>query len=548
MKNTEPKNRIETVSDQDLNDFLNYLTNVLGYSSKTKKSYGEDIAAFLLFLIETKKKKDEVDKEVIRLFLLNQNVSGISHTSIKRELSALRKFYQYLYRYKGYQGNPFETVSSPKKDKKLPEFLSFEEVSDFLDSNLKRTDALAKRDQAVLELMFASGLRASEVISLKISDLDFDKRLVKVFGKGSKERIIPFSNTAKNAVLEYLKDLRPQLIADQKDDSSLFLNSLGHPLSERGLEYLVKEAALKSGFSLKVHPHMLRHSFATELLNNGTDLRVIQELLGHESINTTAIYTHVTYEDLKKTYDNCFPKAKLDKGELPMSKACVFDFNGTMFFDEDKHIVSWKEFAKKEFNVDLKDEDFTVNIHGRSNNFILTYLSGKVFSKKEVAEFATRKEHYYQKLCEEDPKNLHLVKGLENFLDYLVSNNVPIAIATASMKPNVDWYLKTFHLEKWFPLNHIIYDDGTLTKGKPNGMIYSRAFKALNISSTDAIVFEDALSGVQSAYNAKAGLVVAVEKPERTTAFKKMKEVNCVINDFTEIPKEVYDFLGISKK
>ena len=548
MEKNEIVNRIELINDPELNDFLIYLTQVLSYSALTAKSYGEDVAAFLLFLKKANKPKNQVDKETIRMYLLDLNIANIDHASIKRAISALRHFYRYLCHYKNFANNPFETISSPKKAKKLPEFLTFEEVTDFLDSNKKRTDFLAKRDQAILELMFASGLRAGEVISLRTTDLDMEQRLVKVVGKGSKERIIPFSKTAKLALEDYQEDLRPRLLKEKKDEGILFLNSQGSPITERGLEYLVKESALKSGFSLKVHPHMLRHSFATELLNNGTDLRVIQELLGHESINTTSIYTHVSFEDLKKTYERCFPKAKITNEDNTMKKAVIFDFNGTMFFDEEKHVASWKKFAKDEFNVTLKDEDFAENIHGKNNNAILTYLTGQVFTPEEVAKYAEKKELSYQKLCEEDQKNLHLVKGIKSFLSFLNSNNIPIAIATASMKPNVDWYLKTFDLLKWFKEENIIYDDGTLTKGKPNPMIYQRGMKTLNCLPNNCIVFEDAISGVKSAYNAKAGLVVAVERPERVESFKKMKEVNLVIQDFENLPAEIYDFLGVKNR
>ncbi len=168
----EYTNKIARVTDEEFLSFLDYLIGVKGYSEETKKSYGEDVADFLLFLSHEHKSKQQVDRELIRIYLLNLNLENMDKSSIKRRLSALRHFYRYLYTYKDYKDNPFETISTPKKDKKLPEFLSFEEVTDLLESNQKREDKLASRDQAILELLFSSGLRCSEIISLKVSACD----------------------------------------------------------------------------------------------------------------------------------------------------------------------------------------------------------------------------------------------------------------------------------------------------------------------------------------------------------------------------------------
>ena len=309
MKKSQNKtNRVVQISDEELDDFLIYLKDIRKYSEHTVISYGEDIADFLLFLKKDDKSKSQVEKETIRLFLLELTNRKLSHTSIKRYLAALRHFYKYLYKYKGYDINPFITITSPKKEKKLPAFLSNQEMIEFLDANEKRTDFLKLRDQAILELMFSSGLRASEVINAKISDFDFSQRTLKVLGKGNKERIVPFGRKAKDCLLLYLKENRHLLLQDKKDNGFIFLSNHGEQLSERGLEHIISNCAFKAGFSLKVHPHMIRHSFATYMLNNGMDLRMLQELLGHSSIATTAIYTHISLEDLKKTYDECFPK------------------------------------------------------------------------------------------------------------------------------------------------------------------------------------------------------------------------------------------------
>lgn len=306
-------NRIEKIKDEQFKGFLSYLTKLKGYSRKTRESYGEDVAEFLLFLQEEGKDKASVSRSLIQTYLRSLRRKEREPSSIKRRISALKHFYRYLHVYHQRKDNPFETISTPKKKKKLPQFLSEKEVDDFLDSNRRRKDFLASRDQALLELLFSSGLRAGEIISLKRQDRDFSSKRRKISGKGNKDRRVPFSSHADQAVKSYRKNLRPSLLKNKKDEGYLFLSCRGERLTERGLEYLVGEAAKKAGFSLKVHPHRLRHSFATELLNNGADLRIIQELLGHESVRTTSIYTHVTYQDLKKTYDACFPLKKEEK-------------------------------------------------------------------------------------------------------------------------------------------------------------------------------------------------------------------------------------------
>ena len=514
------------------------------YSAKTELSYAYDIASFLLFLKKEKKDKREVQKEDIRTYLLSLSVEEKSKSTIKRRIASLRHFYRYLYRYRELKDNPFETIHAPKKAQRLPSFLSHEEIKELLEKTALRKDRLAKRDLALLELLFASGLRAGEIILLKKEDIHLSERTIRIRGKGDKEREVFFSERAKKAMEDYALSLRPQLLKKDKEEKTFFLTQRGEKISERGLESIVESSARKADFPLKIHPHMLRHTFATELLNNGMDLRVLQELMGHESINTTSIYTHVTYADLRKTYDHCFPDP-MKKEERKMQKAVIFDFNGTMFFDEDKHVLSWKSFAKEKFGVDLKDEDFVNHIHGHSNDSILNFLTGKTFSTEEVLKLAEEKEKEYQKLCERDEKNLHLVLGLPEFLDLLQKEHVPVAICTASMKPNVDWYKKTFHLERWFDDGHIIYDDGTLTKGKPDPMIYNRAIKALNVKAEDCLVFEDALSGILSARNAKVGMVVEIDDVNRRDKPPVEGLVDLVLADFRKVPKEIKKFLEI---
>lgn len=310
------KKLLKVESDEEKR-FLSYLVNERKYSLNTARSYKEDISKFLGFLASINVSYKDVTLEQIRGYLLDLSNRGNSKKTVKRSLAALRHFYTYLYRIGLVAYDPFELVSSPKTEKKLPDFLSEEEVGRLLEANRKRTDELALRDQAILEIMFASGLRASEVCSLTLQSVNFRERWIRVFGKGKKERIVPFTKSARDVLLSYLKDSRPLLEAKCKDPKKkgnwLFLSARGEKLSLRGLEYVMTEVEKKSGEFVNLHPHKLRHSFATTLLSNGADLRTIQELMGHSSIGTTSIYTHVSYKEMKDTYDKAFPRAKEKK-------------------------------------------------------------------------------------------------------------------------------------------------------------------------------------------------------------------------------------------
>ncbi len=529
---------MDRIQDEEFNRFLKYLVNVKGYSDKTRLSYGEDVADFLLFLKEEGKTKELVDEALIKTYLMEKNIDDLSRSSIKRRLAALRHFYKYLVIFYHYDKNPFELISSPKKDKKLPEFLSLKEVTDLLDSNSRRVDFLQKRDQAILELLFASGLRCSEIIHLRTFDLDLENQRIRVMGKGNKERVVPFNDICKEAILDYENNLRLSLLGyDSKKTDILFVNAKGERLTQRGLEYIISEAGTKSGFPLKIYPHMLRHTFATELLNNGADLRTIQELLGHASIQTTSIYTHVTLQDLKKTIQDCMPS-------ISRKKAVIFDFNGTMFFDEDKHVSAWASFAKEKFNRVITDEEFKTHINGFNNKSILEFLLDKKLSEEEVELLSKEKELIYQRLCESDKENLHLVSGLEDFLDDLVRNKITIGIATASRKPNVEWYISTFHLLKWFKKENIIYDDGTIEKGKPDPMIYLTAMKKLDVMSSDTIIFEDSLSGIRSAEGSHPHSIIAIRQHPFSCS-EIQNSVSFVLEDYRKIPSEVKTFLDL---
>lgn len=302
------------VTNEELLIFVDYLLNERKYSQLTASSYKEDISKFLGFLYSNTIDFKKVQVQDIRNYLLDMTSRGNSKETMKRALASLKHFYSFLFLKDYISYDPFELVSSPKSDKKLPDFMTVEEVKMLFNANAKRTDELKDRDQAILELMFSSGLRASEVISLTLQSINMRERLIRVFGKGKKERIVPFTRTARDALNEYILNSRPNLLAKRKqasDTNILFLNNYGNKLTDRGLEYIMNEIEKKTGVFIKLHPHKLRHSFATHLLSQGADLRTIQELLGHESIGTTSIYTHVSYTEMKSVYDKAFPRAKV---------------------------------------------------------------------------------------------------------------------------------------------------------------------------------------------------------------------------------------------
>ena len=295
-------------------EFLDYLKFVKNCSDLTIESYKRDIEKFFVFLLHEDINMDEVDSIVIRNFFTKEITSGVSKRSCQRRLTALKQFYRYLLKQGYVKEDPFLFIDSPKVEKKYPRVLYKEQVEEIMNENRKRTDELVLRDQAILSLLYFCGLRASELCGIDIQDVYLKKRLVKVYGKGRKERIVPFSETCQKDIEAYLKVCRPTLlgrtpIIRMEDGQKLIFNNKGQPLTVRGLEYILDHIELKTGTFVNLHPHILRHSFATHLLENGADLRVIQELLGHESINATQIYTHVTEEAIQEAYSSAHPRA-----------------------------------------------------------------------------------------------------------------------------------------------------------------------------------------------------------------------------------------------
>lgn len=297
-----------------VDEFLTYLKVSNHYSKHTLESYGLDLRQFLQFLEEERVTGPEaVDHLLLRKYLAILKQTQLAKTSIARKMACLRSFFKFLCKQGYLQDNPAQEVASPRRGKRLPEFMYPDEVSALLTMP-DQSEKLGIRDQAILEILYSSGLRLQEVVNLKIEDLDLSRGYLRVFGKGAKERLAPLGGVANRTLQRYLKEVRPCLVAKlpplAETQNNVFLNYRGTRLSGRSiqrmvLKYLKKLVLLKR----KITPHTFRHTFATHLLENGADLRVVQELLGHVDLSTTQIYTHVTKERIRSVYLKSHPRA-----------------------------------------------------------------------------------------------------------------------------------------------------------------------------------------------------------------------------------------------
>lgn len=304
--------------DNPITGFVTYLKYQRGFSPATVIAYESDVVDFSEFLLNEGVGVNEVNQEVIRQYLTTQLEKKISKRTLRRRIAALRHYYKWRVNNKLTEINPFLLTESPRVGEHFPSVLYEEDTKTLLAANAKRDDKLMIRDQAILHLLLASGLRASETVALTLQDIDFKNRIMRIRGKGNKERLVPFSEGARSDLQTYINELRPQLLAEDKfgrPTGVVFLNANGRPLTTRGLEYILKSVENKIGAYYDLHPHLLRHSFATDLLSKGADLRVIQELLGHESISTTQIYTHVSPTILKSEYAKAHPRAQVKSSE-----------------------------------------------------------------------------------------------------------------------------------------------------------------------------------------------------------------------------------------
>ncbi len=295
-----------------IEEFLDHLEFEKNYSENTIRNYRIDLNQFYEFLKEMENSEkiniEKIDHYTIREFLGFLYSKKISKRSVARKISSLKSFFKYLHLNKKIKINPISNVPYPKLDKDLPNFLTFPEVDELL--SLQNDSNLGRRDGALLELLYATGMRVSELCSLNINDIDTNRQIVKVKGKGKKERIIPFNSVARRKVEAYL-NIRTEFLSKNKNTSpeALFLNFRGGRLTPRSVRRILEKYITKLAIKRKVSPHTIRHSFATHLLNNGADLRTIQELLGHASLSSTQKYTHMGIEELLKIYNKTHPRS-----------------------------------------------------------------------------------------------------------------------------------------------------------------------------------------------------------------------------------------------
>lgn len=276
-------------------------------SAHTLRAYESDLEGFAAFMsLRNFLSVKDFTLKNIRAYLAYENIKEISRPTMLRKISALRSFAKFLANRGLIKVNPFSLFSAPRREKKLPSFLTEGEASNLMEAEISKR--FHYRNKAILELLYSSGLRRSETVGLNIGDINFDEGYVRVLGKGSKERLVPVTDIALESISNYL-DTRPQA----KGDEPLFLGSKGGRLSGEGLAQIVKKSAVDSRVARKVTPHSLRHSFATHLLNNGCDLKSLQEMLGHKSLAATQVYTHVSLERLKKVYNAAHPESEVKK-------------------------------------------------------------------------------------------------------------------------------------------------------------------------------------------------------------------------------------------
>ncbi|MGD7051461.1 site-specific tyrosine recombinase XerD [Sutcliffiella horikoshii] len=292
-----------------LKDFIHFLVVEKGLASNTVVSYERDLKSYLLYLskVEEITSLDAVSRSTIIQFLKFLTENGKSSKTIARHIASIRSFHQFLLREKVTTQDPTVHIDRPKQEQKLPQVMSVEEVQALLDSP-DTSKVFGMRDKAMLELLYATGMRVSELISLNLSDVHLTMGFVRCIGKGNKERIIPLGTMAQNAITNYIEESRSQLLKKKTTDA-LFVNLYGNRLTRQGFWKILKKLTKEAGIEKELTPHTLRHSFATHLLENGADLRAVQEMLGHADISTTQIYTHVTKTRMKDVYSMFHPRA-----------------------------------------------------------------------------------------------------------------------------------------------------------------------------------------------------------------------------------------------
>lgn len=290
-----------------IDEFLDYIKKQKQYSQNTVKNYNIDILEFKEYLDTEGFSYLDVDYDFIKGYLMKLYDRKLSRASVSRKLSSLRSFYKYLFNNDLIKTNPFKYVATPKKEKRLPKYLGVEEIEIIFNTPNTNTP-LGQRDRLILEVLYGTGIRVGELVNIKLDDVDLYRKEIRILGKGNKERIDPFGEYCLDAINMFLNDGRKKLLEKHHVSCDyLIINERGNKITTRGVEKIVDNIVKKAALKKHVSPHMLRHSFATHLLSEGCDIRTVQELLGHESLESTQIYTHVSNEHLRSVYLKCHP-------------------------------------------------------------------------------------------------------------------------------------------------------------------------------------------------------------------------------------------------
>ena len=291
--------------EKEINKFIEYLKYQRNYSDFTCNNYKKDLNEYNSFILSNKINYKNMEAKEYVIYL---NKKNDAKSTISRKLSSLRTFYKYLVLNNKVESNPFLLVSSPKKEKRIPKFINYNNMEEILNvPNIKTKEG--QRERVILEVLYASGVRVSELVNIKLKDIDFSNKNILIFGKGSKERLVSFGDYALEYINLYLKEGRNLLLDGVKSDY-LIVGKKSEKLTTRRVEQIIDDIIKRTSIKLNITPHMFRHTFATHLLDNGCDLLVVQELLGHASLSSTEIYTHVSNEHLREVYLKCHPRNK----------------------------------------------------------------------------------------------------------------------------------------------------------------------------------------------------------------------------------------------
>ena len=294
--------------EREINNFTSYLKNQRNYSDYTINNYYKDLIEYSLFLNEKNYRYDDMDYKKCVDYLRWLDEKKLKKTSISRKLSSLRSFYKYLVLNDKSKNNPFLLVSSPKKEKRIPKFINYENIEEIFEYPDLNTSE-GQRERVILDILYSSGVRVSELVSIKLSDIDFNEKTIVICGKGNKERMVSFGDYAKEAINKYISNGRKELLGDIKSDY-LIVGKNKECLTTRRIEQIIDNIIKHTSIKLNITPHVFRHTFATHLLDQGCDLIVVQELLGHTSLSSTEIYTHISNEQIRNVYLNAHPRSK----------------------------------------------------------------------------------------------------------------------------------------------------------------------------------------------------------------------------------------------